>query len=61
MRTDWLSQLLNIAVCAGALGFASRVGQIGHNIANGPPSLRRFYGAALRSTVVLVYLDKAQK
>ena len=29
------------------LGFDSRAGQIGHNVTNGQPPLRRFFGAAL--------------
>ena len=29
----------------GKFGFDSRVGQIGHSVANGSPPLRRFFGA----------------
>ena len=32
----------NVAIGAGSLGFDSRIGQIGHSIANGSPPLRRF-------------------
>ena len=32
---------------AGGLGFESRAGQIGQNVANGSPPLVRFFGAVL--------------
>ena len=32
----------NVAIGAGSLGFDSRIGQVGHGIANGSPPLRRF-------------------
>ena len=32
----------NVAIGAESLGFDSRIGQIGHSIANGSPPLRRF-------------------
>ena len=37
----------NIAISAGSLGFDFRAGQIGHNVANGTPPLRCFFGAVL--------------
>ena len=36
----------DIASGAGDHGFDSRVGQIGHSVANDSPLLRRFFGAA---------------
>ena len=33
---------------AGGLGIDFRVGQVGQNVVNGSPSLRRFFGAVER-------------
>ena len=43
-----LAQLLKTSsIGAGGLGFDLRAGQIGHSVASGSPSLRRFFAAVL--------------
>ena len=37
----------HIAIGAGGTAFDSQAGQIEHNVANGSPPLRRFFGAVL--------------